>query len=289
MNAFPHPRFQAGVTLVEMIVAIVVLGVLVAITSMFVRTQIESYLDVARRAELADVADASMRRVMRELQSALPNSPRTPTAACVEFIPTKTGGRYRSESTGSAGSDELRFDAADTSFNMYGPLSTLASQQIQAGDLVAVYNLGITGADAFNQDNTSRVSAAPVWNASAQETAISIDSKLFPLPSPNGRFQVIPGGEQVVAFVCAGVGVSASGDGTGTLFRYARSLPYPAPVACPIPPVATPAMLTNVSNCSFSYSPGVGQRNGLVTVTLETRRAGETVRLSYQVNVANTP
>ncbi len=114
---------QAGFTLVEMIVSIVVLGVLLSLTSMFVRNQVETYADVARRTELADAADTAMRRMVRDLQAALPNSPRTPTADCVEFIPTKTGGRYRAESDGTAGSEFLDFSAADSVFNMYGPQS----------------------------------------------------------------------------------------------------------------------------------------------------------------------
>jgi hypothetical protein len=47
--------------------------------------------------------------------------------------------------------------------------------------------------------------------------------------------------------------------------------------------------LNNVSACSFAYTAGVLQRSGQVAVSLAIRRAGETVSLQYQVNVANTP
>ncbi len=273
-----------------MIVAIVVLGVLLSLTSMFIRNQVESYFDVARRAELADAADTAMRRMVRDLQAALPNSPRTPTAACVEFIPTKTGGRYRAESDGSVGSEFLDFSAADSVFNMYGPQSAIAAQQIAIGDLVVVYNLGIPGADAFVQDNTSAVVVpVPAWNAGSQETTLTIASKQFPLASASNRFHVIPAGEQVVSFVCTGVGTSPAGDGTGVLYRYVRALPQAAGAACPAVPVGTPILLNNVSACSFAYTAGVLQRSGQVAVSLAIRRAGETVSLQYQVNVANTP
>jgi MSHA biogenesis protein MshO len=283
-------RLHDGFTLVEMIVAIVVLGILLSLTSMFVRNQVETYFDVARRAELSDAADTAMRRMVRDLQAALPNSPRTPTAACVEFIPTKTGGRYRAESDGTVGSEFLDFGAADTTFNMYGPQSAIAAQQIAIGDLVAVYNLGIPGADAFVQDNTAAVVApAPAWNAGSQETTLTIASKLFPLASASNRFHVIPGNEQVVSFICTGVGTNAAGDGTGVLSRSVRTLPQAAGAACPAVPIGTPVLLNNVSACSFAYTPGVLQRSGQVAVSLAVRRAGETVSLQYQVNVANTP
>lgn len=281
---------QRGVTLIEMIVAIVVSGILLSITSMFVRNQVESYTDVSRRTDLVDAANTAVRRMARDLAAALPNSPRVPQSNCVEYIPTKTGGRYRSESDGGASSDPLDFSAADSSFNMFGPQSASGSQQIAAGDLIAVYNLGITGADAFGGDNTSAVSGVPSYSAATQETTITIASKLFPLASPSSRFQVISSLEQAVSYVCLGAGTSATGDGQGTLYRYARSLPYAPSGSCPaVVPAGTPVLASNVSTCTFTYTPGSLQRTGLVTIALELRRANEPVILYQNVNVVNTP
>lgn len=283
---------QAGVTLVEMIVAIVVTGILLSLTSMFVRNQVDSYTDVARRTDLVDTANTAVRRMARDLATALPNSPRVPQSNCVEYIPTKAGGRYhRRESDGTESSDQIDFTVVGTSFNMYGPQSGNASQQIAINDLIAVYNLGITGADAFAGDNTAAVAApAPAWDVALQETKITITSKLFPLASPTNRFQVIPASEQAVSYVCLGAGTSGSGDGQGTLYRYVRTLPYPATGSCPgTVPVGTPVLASNVSACTFSYTPGSLQRTGLVSIALEIRRANEPVILYQNVNVVNTP
>ncbi|HNM65346.1 MAG TPA: prepilin-type N-terminal cleavage/methylation domain-containing protein [Accumulibacter sp.] len=291
MRSLIARKMQAGVTLVEMIVAIVITGILLSLTSMFVRNQVDSYTDVARRTDLVDTANTAVRRMARDLATALPNSPRVPQSNCVEYIPTKAGGRYRSESDG--GADPLNLTAADTSFNMYGPQSANASQQIAINDLIAVYNLGITGADAFAGDNTAAVAApAPAWDVALQETKITITSKLFPLASPTNRFQVIPASEQAVSYVCLGAGTSGSGDGQGTLYRYVRTLPYPAssPPACPASvPAGTPVLASNVSACTFTYTPGSLQRTGLVSIALEIRRANEPVILYQNVNVVNTP
>ena len=51
----------------------------------------------ARRAALTDTADTAVRRMARDIRKALPNSIRQTSDQCVEFIPTKTGGRYRVE------------------------------------------------------------------------------------------------------------------------------------------------------------------------------------------------
>ncbi len=282
---------QCGFTLIEAIMVIVITGILAGMVAVFIRAPIDAYVDSARRADLTDVADTTVRRVARDIGAALPNGLRTPTGddQCIEFIPTRTGGRYRAESDGSAGSDALDFSVADTSFNMYGPQSTVAAQQIAVRDLIAVYNLGIAGTNAFVQDNTSIVTATPVWNATSQETAITIAAKQYPLASASNRFHVIPGSEPVVVYVCANVGVSAAGTGLGTLYRLVKTLPYPQTAACPAVPAGTPILATHVSACSFTYTPSVLQRNGLASIALEVREAGESVRLQHQVNVENTP
>ncbi len=279
------PSRSSGVTLVELIVVLVVLGALLPLVSMFVRNQIEGYMDVARRAELVDIADGALRRMARDLQTALPNSPRTPGVNCVEFIPTKAGGRYRAAKDAGGGGDPLDVSVADTSFDMYGD----NTGSIATNDWIAVYNLGVPGADAYGADNVSRVSGTPTWNATRQETSISIDSKQFPLASPSSRFHVIPGSEQVVSYVCVGAGTSSNGDGLGTLFRRVGSLPYPLPGACPSVTAGTPILATNVARCEFSYSAGSLQRMGLVDIELEIARAGEKIMLHRQVNVTNTP
>ncbi len=270
---------------------IVITGILAGMVAVFIRQPVDAYIDSARRAALTDMADTAVRRVARDIGTALPNSVRTPSADtnCIEFIPTRTGGRYRAEPDGTAGSEFLDFSTADSQFNMFGPPSGAAGQQIAAGDLIAVYNLGIAGSDAFVLDNTSVVASAPAWNAASQETTISIAPRLFPLASASNRFHVIPGGEQVLVYVCSGAGTSAAGDGLGTLYRLARTLPYPRPAACPAVPAGTPALASSVSACRFAYSPGPLQRYGLVSIALEIRQAGEAVVLQHQVSVENTP
>jgi MSHA biogenesis protein MshO len=280
----PAPSCSSGLTLVELIVGIVVLGILLALTSMFVRNQVESYMDVVRRAELVDVADGALRRMARDLQAALPNSPRVPGANCIEYIPTKAGGRYRAEPDGGGNGDPLDFSAADASFAIYGTNPGIADD-----DWIAVYNLGIPGADAYAGDNIARVAGAPVWNAPRQETEVAIESRLFPLASASHRFHVIPAGEPTVSYVCVGAGTSAAGDGQGTLFRRVGSLPYPATGSCPAVAGGTPVLATNVARCSFAYTPGSLQRMGLVDIELEIARAGERIVLRRQVNVTNTP
>ena len=267
---------QRGFTLVEMIVVIVIMALISGMISLFMQRPIETYFASARRAGMSDAADTTLRRMARDIRKALPNSIVTPTTTpanqCLEFIPTKTGGRYRADVDNTGAGDFLNFAAADTSFNMLGNNSPLPDQAIVKDDLVAIYNLGIPGADAYAGDNTSAVTAVAAVGLTG-ETNISITSKLFPLASGVNRFHVIPKDEKVVAYVCSG----------GKLYRTARDFTTPA---CP----ATGAVLArNIGACDFVYGGADLQRNALVQLGIKFSSDGETIGLYHEIHVDNSP
>ena len=275
MRQAPRPH---GFTLIELVMVIVVMGVIGATLAAFMRKPVDAYFDTARRAALTDVADTAVRRISRDIGGALPNSIRNPSSSCIEFIPTRTGGRYRAEPdalvAGNQANAILDFSAADTSFNMLANNSLLPpEQQIRANDVVVVYNLGIAGADAYAGDNTAVVSAV----TSGAESTITMAAKQFPLASPVGRFHVVPGDEKIVAFVCnAG--------------RLLRSSNHAYNNSCPTSGATVAVLAQGVASCSFVYNTSDLQRNGLVQMTMAlTDSSGESVSLYHEVHVGNTP
>ena len=279
MSKFPH-RIQ-GFTLVEAIIVIVITGILGAMVAVFIKKPVDAYLDSARRAALTDVADTAVRRMARDIRKALPNSIRIPTNQCIEFIPTKTGGRYRAETDSTGAGDILDFTAADSSFNMLGANSALVDQAISVGDVIAVYNLGPGINDAYVGNNTATVTAIIGDAALANETKISIvsmlfplsGSMLFPLASGSNRFHVIPSAEKIVAFVCSG----------GKLYR------TPSKTFASACPTTGAILANNVSSCNFVYNGSDLQRNALVQLTVKFTDNSETVSLYHEVHVDNTP
>lgn len=273
---------QRGVTLIEMIVAIVVSGILVAMVSMFVRNQVQSYTDVAARTELADAADSAVRRIARELQAALPNSVRT-SGNFLEFVPMRNAGRYRAQKN-VAGDDELDFSSSsDASFEVFGPPITIA-----LGDQLVIYNLGITGSDVYAGNNRKFLGSAagPVTNL-----AYAVAGVQFPLASPQNRFQIVGG---PVTLECA---PNAASPELGTITRrwcydYVATQPtvfgalgaYPGCAA-----VQSAIVVNGVSACTFSYTAGALQRNGQVSINITLTRNNESVTLQQQVDVLNTP
>jgi MSHA biogenesis protein MshO len=278
------PHHIRGFTLIEVIMVIVITGIIGGMVAVFIKRPVDAYLDSARRAALTDVADTAVRRMSRDIRKALPNSINVPNNQCIEFIPTKTGGRYRADDTAVG----LNFNAADTSFNMLGSSAALpADQRIASGDIIAVYNLGITGSNAYNQDNTSAVTATPTESAAPIETTITINSKLFPLASGSNRFHVIPFAENVVTYVCSGFNLIR----TTMTFANAATAGSTCPTSGAL--VSSSAILANnlstVNPCTFTYNGSDLQRNALVRLQLNLTSSGETVSLYHEVHVNNTP
>ena len=277
-----------GFTLLEMIVVIVVTGIIGGTVAVFVRTPVQAYLDTVGRAALSDVGDLALKRITRDLRTALPNSVRVSTVGTstyVEFLQTRTGGRYRAVSDSTGLGDVLDFSAADTAFDTSQPLSVLTDEVILNTDRVVIYNLGIPGADAYNGDNTSLISSTAA-GALANEGRINFAAKQFPLASPGNRYQVISG---PVTYGCD--------TGTGLITRYWG---YAIAAAQPTPPagagLSTAVLVgeTNgslplkVASCQFTNTNNVvAQRNGLVLMQLQLQKNNESVRLFQQVHVSN--
>lgn len=268
---FPADR-SIGFTLVEMIVSIVIAGVLVSMVAMFGRGQIDAYIDVSNRAQLADEADTALRRVARDLQSALPNSVRQ-SGSFLEFVPIRDAGRYRADVDNAGAGNFLDFTSTtDNSFDVLGPAVNVA-----AGDQLVIFNLGQTGSDVYAGTSRRAISTGAGSVSSLQYDLGGLGQ--FPLASPQSRFQIVSG---PVTYQC---NASAAG---GTVLRhsgYAFAGTQPTTFAG-----ATSAVLVgDVTACSFSYTPAVLQRNGLVVLSLTLTRNGESVQLLHQVDVLNTP
>lgn len=272
-----------GFTLIEAVMVIAITGAIAAVVAVFIRAPVEGYFDAARRAQLTDIADTAARRIARDLHLALPNSVRVAAPACIEFLPTSTGGRYRVEqdcSSGTCNGTALDFSAPVGGFDFLGGLNPAPV----ANDRVVIYNLGIPGADAYNDDNVATIQ-------SVSASGITFASNMqFPFASPGHRFHVIPHADRVVSYVCSGAGIDASGNGTGTLYRYSNYSPTAvAPTACPTIPAGTPVLATRVSACSFSYAAGVTARSGLASLRIAITEENEAITLYQEVHVNNAP
>lgn len=269
---------RTGATLVEMVMVIAVTGIIVAAVAVFIQRPVEGYVDAARRAELTDIAATVLRRITRDVRTALPNSVRVdPTGRFLEYLQTSGGGRYRAEVDSVGGGDILDFTAADTSFDVLGPVPALTG-----AEHIVVYNLTadplVTTGNAYLGDNRGTNASGAASTVSFTAPPPGGPAAAFPFTSPGKRFHVV---QHAVTYGCD--------LGTGRLTRYWNYGFNGAQVA---PPAGGSSALiaTNVTDCSFVYTTGGATgRTGVVALTLEIKQGEDTVRLFQQAHVTNVP
>ncbi len=271
MRAIMQKRRQ-GFTLVETVIVIAITGIIGAIVAVFIAAPVKGYFDAAARADMTDMANTALRRMSRDLHLALPNSVRI-SGNSLELLLTRTGGRYRVQVKNDGSGDILDFSGTDATgkFDIIGSNVTFT-----ATDEIVIYNLGsaVPEADAYTGSNR-RTFAGTAGSVSLVQFGAP-GAASFPLDSPNHSFHVV---ETPVTYTCD--------TGAGTLKRYSG---YAIASGQLDPPGGTGILLAqNVSVCQFTYTPGVTERSGLVSMRISITRNSETVTLYHQVQVTNVP
>lgn len=282
-------RAQRGVTLIELVVTIVVGSIVVAFMALFIVTPMQAYSAQARRAELVDDADSALRLMSRDLHGALPNSVRVATSggvSALELLATTDGARYRDSGPLSNPALELDFSAADGAFATTVPFSQLTLPWSSTSSYLAIYNVGVPGANAYEMANVITPAGTTISVAAgstANEDLVTLTPGFkFAYGSPGRRVYLVSG---PVTYLCD--------PAAGTLRRYsgyAISLTQPASAAALGAAGATSSLAAaDIGACQFTYASGTAQRNALATLTLQLTRSGESVQLLNEVQLVNTP
>lgn len=286
-------RREDGFTLVEAIIAIVLLGIVSSMVAVFIRAPLQGYRDSRVRAELTDLADLALRRMARDLRLALPNSVRT-SGTTIELLLTKTGGRYLTVDDASPSGTPLSFDdSAQRTFTVVGPLAGGRAAIVPGSDYLVINNQGteasVAPANAYLLTGAQRNIAAitGVSEATPNLPTITLSDNPFAvqspsMPSESARFQIVSG---PVTYHCV-----PGASGNGTLYRHAN---YPITAAQGVPPAGgqSSPLISGVKSCIFDYKVDAGGRGGLVTLKLELQVPGDDamIKLVHQIHVDNTP
>jgi MSHA biogenesis protein MshO len=283
-----HPG-QRGMTLIELVVTISVSSVVVAFMALFIVTPMQAYSAQARRADLVDAADGALRTMGRDLRAALPNSVRIAsagTSTALELLLTIDGARYRDNGPLGSPATELDLTAADGAFATTVPFTQLTLPWSSSSAYLAIYNIGVPGADAWEGANVitpAGTSIAVAAGSAANENLVTLSPAFrFAFGSPARRVYLVEG---PVTYLCD--------TATGTLRRYAGYSPGASERTSDAALMAAGAsralVAADVSGCQFSYASGSAQRNALVTLALALARSGESIQLLNEAQLVNTP
>jgi MSHA biogenesis protein MshO len=279
---------QRGFTLVELIVVMVIIGVIAGVLVLQLRPAMQSYLAIRQRANLTSQADAALRRIIGEVHTAVPNSLRysleSQQTQCIEFVPTKAGGRYRTaqdytnvnQPKGAA----LVPGVPVTTFDTLTDVDASVTQD----DFVVVGNVNRDDVYAGTNVGTIATVAGPTQGV-ARNTITLKAAATFPAGYEGGRFLVVPKAERAVTYTCT---MPTSGS-TGTIVRVTGYTPNAAPwKTCPTGPAI---LVAKVSDCSFLYheSEGATQQSGYLQLRLGLTDGDESVKLTMGAHVENVP
>jgi MSHA biogenesis protein MshO len=277
---------QAGFSLFELIIVIVLIGIMATGAGMLITSPIDAYTDQVRRQLLVDQAEMALRQIARDVRQALPNSIRTtPVGAgwALEMVNTVDGARYRDEIGGAYGADTdiLDFTGADDQFNFLGLLD-LADL---TGQRLVIYN---TAPANIYSDAASGASLGIITPAATTLTLTTPPPGIehhvtmgtpfqFSQQSPGQRAFIVSG---PISYICD----PASG-------RITRYINYAYTVGQPTPPAGAfeGPVVTQLAGCSINYTAGTAQRGGIITLEISLSDSGENITLMHQVHVDNVP
>lgn len=285
------PGQQRGFTLVELVITISLMTIVVSFMAVFISGPVRAYTDQSRRAELVDVAENSLRRIARDIRRALPNSVRVTTSGSVvalELLNTVDGVRYRDRPPPGNPSKRLRFSGPDDAFNSVGPFNGITRPFSSTTHYLAIYNVGVPGANAYELSNVITPPGTQIdidSDTVADEDNIRLTPPFrFAYASPGKRVYLV---DQAISYLCD--------TATGTLVRYSA---YAITASHGdrdsngelLGAGANSTLVADqVSSCSILYAPGTSQRAGLVSLAMQVSDAGEAVSLLHQVHVDNVP
>lgn len=299
---------QAGFSLLELILVIVLLGVLASGAGLLITTPIQAYNDQLRRTQLVDQAELSLRQIARDIRRALPNSIRIQQNVgtggwALEMANTLDGARYRDEPGGTlpgstyvSANDILDFSSADTDFNFLGDTNTPApTPVILTGRRLVIYNTASTNfyTDVTAGGNSGIVTPTGSILTLSQngiEQHLNINPGFqFTQQSPGQRAFFVDG---PISYICdPSVGQTTMVRYNNYAFQSTQPTSASAFAGLPAPSAfQTGSVATQISACSIAYAPGTAQRGGIITLGLTLNDpTGEAITLLHQVHVVNVP
>jgi MSHA biogenesis protein MshO len=267
---------QKGFTLVELVTVIIVLGVLAAGVSSFLKFGSQIFVEANTRDQLISSARFAVERLNREIRTAVPNSIRTNNSAdasikCLEFMPFVASASYLDIPVAPEPSSNqitvVAFDDSDFGTNLSAVVYATSPNDIYA----------VTSDHIVGLANTAINKVSNVWGISLSS------STRFAEDSPTSRVYFV---SQATSFCI---------DASGSMRRFhgyaTDAAGIPTPYANGVL-MAENILFKDENNLDvdfFTVSQATLQRNGQVIISLPFGSNGELISFNNEVQVPNVP
>jgi MSHA biogenesis protein MshO len=262
-----------GFTIIEMVVALAISGIVVAFAAMFIKAPIDSYLTQSRHATLVDSAGSAWPHIERDLHIALPNSVRQRVNGNVRVLELLTV------------LDSARYMTSRTAANITtaGTFRGVAHPGIVK--YASINNLGTAASNAYLLTNSMTPVNRTITVANgalAGEDVVTI-SPAFSFPagdSPKHRLYLVSG---PVTYLCD---ITAR-----TVSRYSgytiASNQASRDTAAELNAAGATSILVarNVTACSFVAPIGTANHGQIITARFTATRDGQTTTMLHQAEV----
>ena len=269
---------------------IIIVGILSALGGSIITTNIEGYLDMSRRAELVGSAGSALRRMQRDVRSAVPNSVQTLNEyEGISILHAIDGGRYRTScpknSSGCTEDDILQLTS--TTQESFATIGFTFSDDL-SDETIIIYNLGKFGGAKYNAYNNKgqKNNTFPIKNYKPKEgfkktNLFTIDSQNFPslLKHVESRFQIM---DSQVFYVKDEYALKRCEIEAGIIDPDDFNLSNLSEDQCNL-------VTRHVKNADFIYEHGNNTSSALLTLKLTLEDEGESISLLHEVHVLNTP
>ena len=298
----PLKQKQAGFTIIEMVVAIVITGILAIGIVSFIGDSVDSMTISANRNKIAASGRIAIDRLAMEIHNALPNSIRATTATaggdqCLEFVPVRAATTYINPPFGGGGGTV--FDVVDLTPSQHGATDGYAV--IYPNRQSNLYD-GDNGASAGWPNFPTRGPIEEIASiadsvSDHQSTVTLVKSHRFSRRSPSQRFFVV---EDPISYCIVGE----------NLYRYTNYGFYTAQVSqeeesgvcevalnqtcLPDYSAAPDKMLItndldNAGLTAFAVSNQTLRRNALVAIEFKFTANSDSIVLNHEVLTRSVP
>lgn len=300
---------QRGLTLVELVIVVVIMGITAAILLPVIANNMRAYGDTRARSDLTARGRIALERLAREVRHALPNSIRLldsagqpalgTTGQGIEFLRTRWGGRYVAHDDSRSGT--WCSDIPGTAFQRVGRCFRAGEEMSEGEDEGRLYVLGsalsvlpndylVIGVTRADDLDPGADDAGPYVRLEAVEAAgpgddedgiagnhiLRFEKHTFPTGSPAQHYFVV---DRAVRVGLVGDILRWAEDAGDTLIAdYAANDAWT---------VSDPVLVDGVAAVEFTYSPATVKTPGIVGITLSLDENGQTMQLYEEVQVRN--